>query len=199
MHSSEELIRGFQSSTDEQVRNEIFTHIYRRYIKLVFFAINKFSGILTDEDMEEAAQDAFIFIAGELDDFRWLGEKAFTTRVYFIAYNKAREKAREKRVIHEPIEAAGQVSNEDNPDPSLPLLKLFEIWKEFDPEGFELVYLLYIEKRSTEDLAGMLGVTARTVRRWRASALEKFSRYLMERYNVASVEEWIEQFNSEKR
>lgn len=197
MEKTENLVRRFQRSSDQHERDAIFREIYARYIRLVEFAIKKIDTILSEDRTDDVVQETMIIIARQLDVFVWDTEKKFNAWIYGIAANKAREESRksrkeeslfDKEVIEEPM------SNDSNVNAEEALTKLFEIWKGFDPEGFEINYLFHTEGKRDKDIADMLGISTEAARQRRIRAAKNFKDYLMERFGVSTVDEWIENF-----
>jgi RNA polymerase sigma factor (sigma-70 family) len=199
MESTEQLVRNIQSSTDEKERNKIFNKLYKRHIKLIYYAANKFKNGLTKEDIEDVARETLIYISEELDHFHWKVEKAFTTWIHNIAYNKASEELRRKKRRKKKTEQASQSNILNNPESTEPMARLFDLWRKFDPEGYELNYLFHSENQSDKTIASKINISEEAVRQRRTRAAEKFKIRLKQHYGVDSVEDWIELYNYKKR
>lgn len=198
MEETQALISRYQNSTNRQEREDVVRIIYRKYIDLVFEALNHFKKRLAEEKLQDMAQDAFIAIVKKLDSFEWTAEKAFRVYVYRTAYNMACKASTRTVRLNSLDENIEDSETEIDPEEEEAKSHFLNIWYEFDAEGYEINFLFHAAQKTDREIANLLESTPEAVRKRRTRAKEKFCAFVKKHYGITSLDQWIENYEELK-
>lgn len=154
-----------------------FERLVDRHYMLVYKVSYKWCGI--KEDAEDIAQDVFVKLAGKLSTFR--KDSSFTTWLYRIAINTAKDFSRKNTNRAAMENAFAHEKKLDNPAPKsehADAVGLYKLVEGLPLKLKEAVILVFSEGLSHKEAAQALGCAETTIS-WRIfQAKKKLKKYL---------------------
>jgi RNA polymerase sigma-70 factor, ECF subfamily len=136
--------------------------LYRKYGASLYWVCVRYTG--SKEDAEDMVQQVFMKVQKNLDSFR--GQSNVYTWIYRITINECLNLFRQRKFIAEgnpeDLEHLVPVFPERQMDAKLDLQR---IMAETDPSTVEILFLLYMEGLTQEDVAETLGISRTTINR----------------------------------
>lgn len=145
---------------------EAFADLLGRFEAKVYSLVARLVGI--EAEAEEVTQDVFVQTYTHLADFR--AEADFSSWLYRIAYNTALMHLRRRRAVTLPMDerlidsVTDEMADSALAEATEERIALLEkALKRLSPEDRTAVTLFYFEKRSTREIAFVLGTTVSNV------------------------------------
>lgn len=137
--------------------------LYKRYSPSLYWVCLRY--VRTREDAEDMVNQVFLKVQKSLSTFK--GESGVYTWIYRIAVNECIQLLRRKKFQSDEDLEGGlqdrlQVHTEEALDAKLTLQKLFA---DTDPETVEILFLLYMEGLTQEEVVEKVGVSRATLNR----------------------------------
>ncbi len=121
------------------------------------------------EDAEEVAQDAFLQVFRNLDDFQ--EQSKFTTWFYRIVFNAALMQKRKNRILADDVESTHEAWNVSNSDDASGEMRSNErktaiqaALKKLSADDVTMITLFYLKEQSLEEIAEIIEISAETAK-----------------------------------
>lgn len=177
--TDEQIVASFQSTK----ANGDFEELVARHLGRVRdFA---FRMVLCDATADDIAQDVFLKVFRNLETFR--GDSKFTTWLYRIAVNTAKEHVRRGRVTVSIHESDGQVTGPDHDRPERKAIedeltaKVEQAMAQLSTKLRTAIVLTSIEELPAKEAAEIEGCTTATMH-WRVHQARKQLKLLLQGY-----------------
>jgi RNA polymerase sigma factor (sigma-70 family) len=145
----------------------VFENLVNHYKSKVYTIAYKI--IKNREDAQEIAQDTFIKIFRNINNFKY--NSKFSTWLYRIVYNEAISKIRKKKNDNISLEQTYDIGDEGDTYKSLLTLKDYEQRKyidmainNLDEDESVILTLFYLEEKSIEELQEITGLTQSNIK-----------------------------------